>query len=161
MMKNMTEIALQDKYGPDGICFGCGPANKKGLQIKTFVEGDYYVVRFHPKEEHQAFEGVINGGIIGAVFDCHSNWAAAHAIFLNNPEKDFPSTVTAEYSVKLKRPTPYNVELLFKAKVVSLEGVKAKIEAELLANDKVTAVSTGTFIAVDPSHPGYHRWGKT
>ena len=156
----MTEEALQDKYGKTGICFGCGPSNPKGLQIKTFVEGENnYVVRFHPKPEHQAFEGAINGGIIGAVFDCHSNWAAAHAIYLQNPEKGFPSTVTAGYNVKLKRPTPYGVELLFKAKIVKLEGPKASVEAECIANDKVTATCSGLFIAVEPGHPGYHRWG--
>ena len=125
----MAEEALQDKYGKTGICFGCGPANPKGLQIKTFKEGDDYVVRFHPKPEHQAFEGAINGGIIGAVFDCHSNWASAHAIYLQNPEKGFPSTVTASYNVKLKKPTPYGVELLFKAKIVKLEGPKSTVEA--------------------------------
>lgn len=154
----MTEIALQDKYGPSGICFGCGPANEKGLQIKTFVEGDEYIVRFHPKPEHQAFEGVINGGIIGSVFDCHCNWASAHALFKANPEKGFPSTVTAEYKIKLKRPTPYNTELLFKAKVVSLDGPKATVTGELVANGKVTAMCEGVFIAVEPGHPGYHRW---
>ena len=155
----MSEKALQDQYGPDGICFGCGPSNPKGLQIKTFVEGDTYIVKFHPKEEHQAFKGVINGGIIGAVFDCHCNWAAAHAIYQKNPVKDFPSTVTAEYKVKLKKPTPFNTELLFKAKVVNIDGSKATVEAELLAGEKVTALCTGVFIAVEPGHPGYHRWG--
>jgi acyl-coenzyme A thioesterase PaaI-like protein len=152
-------IALQDKYGPQGICFGCGPKNEKGLQIKTFIENnDTYIVHFQPKKEHQAFEGVINGGIIGAVFDCHCNWASANEIFKKNPEKEFPSTVTAEFKVKLKRPTPFGVKLLFKAKIVNIDGVKATVEAELLANDKVTATCTGVFVSVEPGHPGYHRW---
>jgi len=154
----MSQQALQDQYGPHGICFGCGPSNPKGLQIKTFVENDTYVVKFHPKEEHQAFPGVINGGIIGAVFDCHCNWAAAHAIFQIHPEKEFPSTVTAEYKVKLKRPTPFNVELVFKAKVINIDGAKATVEAELDANGKITALCSGIFVAVEPGHPGYHRW---
>ena len=154
----MAEIALQDKYGPSGICFGCGPANEKGLRIKTFMEGDEYVVRFQPKPEHQAFEGVINGGIIGSVFDCHCNWSAAHTIFQANPEKGFPSTVTAEYKIKLKRPTPFNTELVFKAKVIALDGPKATVTGKLIANDKVTALCEGVFVAVEPGHPGYHRW---
>ena len=27
--------ALQDLYSPNSICFGCGPANEKGLHIKS------------------------------------------------------------------------------------------------------------------------------
>ena len=32
------QIALQDQYAPELICFGCGPANEKGLQLKSFAE---------------------------------------------------------------------------------------------------------------------------
>ncbi len=56
--------ALQDTYSPDNICFGCGPANPGGLQIKSYPEGDELVAEFTPQEHHQAFPGVINGGII-------------------------------------------------------------------------------------------------
>ena len=30
-----------------------------------------------PEPHHLAFEGVLNGGICGALLDCHSNWTAA------------------------------------------------------------------------------------
>ena len=67
--------ALQDRYWPAGTCFGCGPANDKGLRIKSRVEqrdGETVVVaRFTPEPHHQAFPGVLNGGIIGALLDCH------------------------------------------------------------------------------------------
>ncbi len=72
--------SLQDTYGPNNICFGCGPANDKGLRIKSFVDGHFVVADFDPSPEHQAFEGAINGGIIGTLFDCHMNWTAANAI---------------------------------------------------------------------------------
>ena len=32
----MSKIAVQDKYAPNSICFGCGPSNKEGLQIKSY-----------------------------------------------------------------------------------------------------------------------------
>ena len=35
---------------------------------------------FEPEEHHQAFPGMINGGIIGTLLDCHGNWTAAVAI---------------------------------------------------------------------------------
>ena len=63
---------------PTEKCFGCGPTNEKGLRIKSFVEGDYVVATFTPEPHHEAWEGVINGGIVGCLFDCHSNWTAAY-----------------------------------------------------------------------------------
>ena len=69
-----------------------------------------------------------------------------------------PSTVTLEFSVKLKRPTPTDTELLLRAKPVSVEGDRVTIEAELEANGKVTATCRGVFVQVKPGHPAYHRW---
>ena len=59
--------SLQDQFAPNLICFGCGPANEKGLQIKSFVQGDKVVASFQPKPHQLAFEGMVNGGIIGAL----------------------------------------------------------------------------------------------
>ena len=72
--------SLQDRYAPNNRCFGCGPANEQGLRIKSHVEGDELTAEFLPEDHHQAFGGVLNGGIAGALLDCHSNWAAAHAL---------------------------------------------------------------------------------
>ena len=38
--------SLQDTYAPQNRCFGCGPSNEKGLQIKSFADGRYEVTRF-------------------------------------------------------------------------------------------------------------------
>ncbi len=76
--------ALQDQYAPRSICFGCGPANAKGLRIKSFVDGDTLVADFTPEPYHHAFPGMLNGGIIGALLDCHSNWAACHHLMTAN-----------------------------------------------------------------------------
>ena len=32
--------SLQETYAPANACFGCGPANPKGLHIRSFVEGE-------------------------------------------------------------------------------------------------------------------------
>ncbi len=69
----MTDISLQEKYAPKGICFGCGCKNKEGLQIKSYVKHDLIISSWLPKQHHEAFPGVLNGGIIGSILDCHSN----------------------------------------------------------------------------------------
>jgi acyl-coenzyme A thioesterase PaaI-like protein len=156
----MTTPAVQDRYAPNGICFGCGPANPKGLRIKSRWEGDRFVARWRPEPHHQAFPGVLNGGICGTLLDCHSNWCAATTLMKERGVTDeAPTTVTAEFHVKLKRPTPADQELTVVARSVEAKGDMVTVEAELLAGDKVTATCRGVFVAVKPGHPAYHRWG--
>src|SRR5687768_16151569 len=109
--------SLQDRYAPAGRCFGCGPANDKGLRIKSRIEGDELVADWRPEPHHLAFEGVLNGGICGALLDCHSNWAAAHHLMLRRGASAPPCTVTSEFTVKLRRPTPLDQTLRLRARV--------------------------------------------
>jgi acyl-coenzyme A thioesterase PaaI-like protein len=152
--------SLQDRYAPNNRCFGCGPANDKGLRIKSFPkDGEVEVVaEWTPQPHHLAFEGMLNGGICGALLDCHSNWTAAWHLMKASGADSPPCTVTAEFHVKLKRPTPMNVPLHLTARVVESAEDRAVVEATLQAGDKVTATCRGTFVAVKPGHPAYHRW---
>ena len=34
---------VQETYAPQNRCFGCGPANDKGLRIRSFEEGEELV----------------------------------------------------------------------------------------------------------------------
>ena len=158
----MTDKSLQEQFAAKSICFGCGPANEKGLRIRSFEMGDRCVCDWTPQSHHEAFPGMMNGGIIGAVLDCHSNWTAATHLArkTNNGElpEYLPCTVTAGYSVKLLRPTPTNETLHITSKVVDSTDDRATIEAELLAGGKVCATCKGTFVAVKKGHPAYHRW---
>ena len=151
-------ISLQDQFAPDLICFGCGPANAAGLQIKSFVRGDKVVCEFEPGTHHQSFPGMMNGGIIGALLDCHMNWTAAWRLMVVNESDAPPCTVTAEYSVQFQAPTPSNTSLQLEASVVDSSSRKAVIEATLSANGEVTAKGSGTFVAVKEGHPAFHRW---
>ena len=150
--------SLQDRYAPNNRCFGCGPANPKGLRIKSYVEGDTLVCDWRPEPHHLAFDSVVNGGICGALFDCHSNWAAANHLMRAAGAETPPSTVTAEFHVKLARPTPLDAVLHLSARVVESSPNRAVVEATLEAGGKVTATCRGTFVAVPEGHPAYHRW---
>lgn len=155
----MSEPSLQEKYAPSSICFGCGPANDKGLRIRSLVRGDEVVCEWRPEKHHEAFPGMLNGGITGALLDCHSNWTAAHHLMQKAGLAEPPCTVTAEYSVKLRRPIPTDGPLFLRAKVVESTDDRATIEATLEAGGKVCATCRGLFVAVKPGHPAYHRWG--
>ena len=152
------EKSLQETYAPKMACFGCGPANEKGLQIRSFVRGDEVVADWHAQPYHEAFPGMLNGGIIGTLLDCHSNWTAAHHLMKQAGVKHPPCTVTADYAIKLLRPTPSGSVIHLTAKVVESKEDRAVVEAQLIADDKVCATCRGTFVAVKPGHPAYHRW---
>lgn len=150
--------SLQDRYAPHNACFGCGPANRKGLRIQSFVQGDVVVAEWRAEKHHQAFPGMLNGGIIGALLDCHSNWTATYFMMKRDGKSEPDCTVTADFHVKLLRPTPADAVIHLRARVVDSKEDRATVEAELIANDKTCATCRGTFVAVKEGHPAYHRW---
>jgi acyl-coenzyme A thioesterase PaaI-like protein len=154
----MSEQSLQEKYSPNNACFGCGPVNEKGLRIRSFPQGDGAVCVWQPQKHHESFPGMLSGGIVGTLLDCHSNWTAASFLMKKNGLDAPPCTVTADYHVKLRRPTPTDGPVTITGRVVESTDDRAVVEAELVAGGKMCATCTGTFVAVKPGHPAYHRW---
>ncbi|HYC60385.1 MAG TPA: PaaI family thioesterase [Thermoanaerobaculia bacterium] len=150
--------SLQETYAPGSRCYGCGPANEQGLRIRSFASGDELVCDWTPQPYHLAFENVVNGGIIGSLLDCHSNWTAAHHFLKQRKAEEVPPTVTSDFHVTLKRPTPMGTNLHLRAHVVESTEDRAVVEAILEANGKITATCRGTFVAVKEGHPAFFRW---
>lgn len=158
MTSSETQRSLQERYAPGNRCFGCGPANPKGLRIRSFPDGDELVCAWRPEPHHEAWENMLNGGICGTLLDCHSNWTAAWHLMRARGDEELPSTVTAEFHVRLLRPTPTGGEIHLRARVVESHEDRAVVEATLSAEGQVTATCRGVFVAVEPGHPAYHRW---
>ena len=71
---NDNTRSLQETYAPNNRCFGCGPANEKGLRIRSFpVEGnpEELEAEWTPADHHEAFEGILNGGIVADAHQQH------------------------------------------------------------------------------------------
>tara|TARA_B100001142_G_C14323447_1_gene651355 strand:+ start:1841 stop:2314 length:474 start_codon:yes stop_codon:yes gene_type:complete len=151
-------MSVQEEYAEKSICYGCGPSNLNGLQIKSYRSDNGLDLWFNPKKEHQAFPGVINGGVIGSIFDCHGNWTAAISILDSQKLNKIPSTVTANYSVSLLRPTPFGKTLYFTGTVLSISKVKVEVELNLYVENLKYAEGKGVFVVVKKGHPAYHRW---
>ena len=154
----MDGPSLQERYAPESACFGCGPANPNGLHVRSFIEGDECLAEWAPQPHHEAFPGILNGGIIGALLDCHSNWTAAWWLMRRRGADTPPCTVTADFHVKLQRPTPMDSPVTLRAHVAEGTDDRAVVEATLESGGKVTATCRGTFVAVREGHPAYHRW---
>ncbi len=69
-----------------------------------------------------------------------------------------PCTVTASYSVKLKRPTPFGKVLSITSKVEKIENNVVEVSLNLVAGGKKCATGQGLFVAVKEGHPAFHRW---
>lgn len=155
---NQKITSLQDYFAAESICFGCGPANKDGLHIHSYPENETLVCEWTPEPKYQAFPGVLYGGLIGSLLDCHCNWTAAwHLMRKNNLDKP-PCTVTAELTIKFMRPTPSNQPVKLVARVVHSKERSATVEGELFSNGELCATASAIFVAVKPGHPAYHRW---
>src|ERR1041384_797171 len=150
--------SLQEQYAPANACWGCGPANPHGLRIRSFVRGEEVVAEWKPEPRYEAFPGVLNGGIIGTLLDCHCNWTAAWHLMQKAGAGHAPCTVTAEYAIKLLRPTPTTAPVYLSAKIVESTGNRATVEGTLTGGGKVCATCRGIFVAVEEGHPAFHRW---
>ncbi|MFW6068884.1 MAG: PaaI family thioesterase [Chloroflexota bacterium] len=154
-----NEKAFQDYYEADAaVCYGCGRLNEKGLQIKSYWDGDESVCHFQPKPYHTAYPGYVYGGLIASLIDCHSTGTAAAAAYRDEgrPMESEPGLrfVTASLRVDYLKPTPIDTTLLVRAKVESIEGRRITISSQLFAGDEMTARGEAVCVRV-PEH-----WGK-
>lgn len=101
---------------------------------------------------------MLNGGIAGALLDCHANWAAAMHLMRRNGWDRPHATVTAKYAVEMLAPVPADRPLRLRSRVVEASERRATVEAEISSGGEVKAKCTGTFVAVKEGHPAYHRW---
>ena len=151
--------SLQERFAPEGRCFGCGPANELGLRIRSFEADDGTVVAdWQARPEHEAFDGFVNGGILGTLIDCHSNWCAIAALLARDGDSVAQSTVTAEYSVRFRRPTPSDRPLRLIGRALEVADDRVAVETTVEVDGVTTAIGRATFVAVKEGHPAFGRW---
>lgn len=147
----MHAKAIQDYYrDAESQCYGCGSLNEHGLQLKSFWDGESSSATFLPKPYHTAIKGVVYGGLIASIIDCHgTGTAAAAATSAAGIElsKGRPLRfVTASLHVDYLRPTPMGVPLELCGTVEELKERKVTVaviveaEGELVARGRVVAV---------------------
>jgi acyl-coenzyme A thioesterase PaaI-like protein len=116
------------------------------------------VADWTPDPFHHAFEGILNGGIIALVLDCHSNWTAVYHIMKENTGDAIPGTVTSDFCIRFIHPTPMGRTIRLRAKVVEVKKDRASVKASLEVENRATALFQGTFVAVKEGHPAFSRW---
>jgi len=147
----MGEKAIQDRWHEIGsYCWGCGRNNEHGLRLKSFWQGDEVVATFQPEEHHLAFPGVLNGGIIATLIDCHSlntaNSAACEAEGREYDEDPLSGFVTGSLFVKYLKPTPTDEPVSLRARVKEMKERKITVTCTLYSGE--TECATGEVIAI-------------
>ena len=143
--------SIQDYYPDDlSYCYGCGRLNEHGHQIKSFWDGDETISHYTPKPYHIAIPGFVYGGLIASLVDCHGTGTAALASYRaegREPGSEPPFRfVTASLQVDYLKPTPLNIELELRGKVIEIKARKVISEITVSANGEITA--RGRVVAV-------------
>lgn len=137
------ELPFQDQ-GATTLCYGCGPANDQGLQVKSRWDGEDAVGTWTAEPHHcGGTREVVNGGVIATLLDCHSmNLAIARAYRdERRPIGSAPRVffVTANMNINYRRPTPLGKPLELRASIRKVQGRKTFLTCTLSCERQVCA----------------------
>lgn len=143
--------SFQEQYPSDfAHCYGCGHLNPQGHHLKSYWDGDETVAEFTPKPHHTAIPGIVYGGLIASLIDCHGTGSAAGAMArrLGREIGDEPPIrfVTASLKVDYLKPTPLGPPLQLRGTIAEIKERKVVVHITLSANGVVCA--KGEVVAV-------------
>jgi acyl-coenzyme A thioesterase PaaI-like protein len=151
-------LSIQQRLYPQASCFGCGPNNSKGLQLRSYACDGGVVATFEPWPQHDNGVGYLNGGIISTLLDCHS----AAAVFLEAAKHGWtalPATMlpflTAGLDVRFLRPAPLHGPVELRGAVLHASEPEITTEVQLVANDRTRATAIATWRRWRPRHLQY------
>jgi uncharacterized protein (TIGR00369 family) len=128
---------------PRDGCFGCGPANPTGLQLKFRLgpEGNSYICEFQLGSSFAGPPGHAHGGIIATILD----EAMGKANKLENKV-----ALTRRIEVEYFRPVPLGQPLVAEGRILRTEGRAIYNSGELrTAKGVILARGKGKFLTVD------------
>ncbi len=139
----MKQKSIQD-YMIGNVCFGCGKENHDGLQIDSYwKENDEIVCVWHSQTKYQGWKGILNGGILASLIDCHCMGAAMAAVYKsenrNLDSEPVYRYATGTLSIRYMRPTPNNKAIELRAKVLEIKGKKVTIHCDVWVEGNKTA----------------------
>lgn len=133
----MQKESVQDRWPQEATyCWGCGRNNAHGLQLKSYWEDDETIATWTPKEYHLAFPGILNGGVISTIIDCHGTGTANAYHHRLNESKDHHMHVTASLKVKFLKPTPLDQPVTLRARVRETDGRRTIVDCDLYSGDE-------------------------
>ncbi len=138
-----TDTKYFQDFMPGNICFGCGRDNHEGLKISSYWQGKEAICHWRSEDKYQGWKGVLNGGIIATLIDCHTMCTAmAEAYKSENRTLDTNPIyryATGTLTVNYLKPTLNDAPVTLKAKVIEVKGKKTVLKCEVWSNEELTA----------------------
>ncbi len=124
------------------MCVVCGLKNDAGLKAKFFeTEKNEVIALFKPRVEHQSYPGRLHGGMAAAILD----EAIGRAIRIKYGDELWG--VTAELTIRFKKPIPLDDELRVRGRITNENGRMFEGSGELLlSSGEVCATATGKYV---------------
>ena len=150
-----VDAPIQDLLEHENPCFGCGPHNPEGLQIKSYPDpdGDGLVAEFTSSPHHAGSGGVLGGGVQATLVDCHGVWTAVYHAAVNG-EDPVPHYVTAELAMQYKRPAPLEAPVVLVSTVDEVDPPRLSVDVEV-RNEEGEVCSEGRVVC----HALDEGWG--
>jgi hypothetical protein len=163
---NTPLLSVQELAAPEGVCYGCGCSHPSGLHLKSHWHDDgiHLISRHSPDSTFLGWPGLVYGGLLAMLVDCHSNWTAMayHYRAEGREPGSLPriDCVTGQLNLTYLKPTPMGVELLLKARVEGEVGRKSRVICEVWADDVLTVSADSVFVRVDTERLKHKAHGQ-
>jgi len=137
-----------ERIRDNDYCFACGGQNPLGLHLQFSRDGGMLKATCRPGCHHQGYEGILHGGIVATILDDTMSNLVARVFGA--------ATVTAELTVRLRRPVKVERALIAEAEMADHRGrvftVRATLKAE--GSDEIVAEAESRMVKVSPSKAG-------
>jgi acyl-coenzyme A thioesterase PaaI-like protein len=130
------EPAVQDRLDHENPCFGCGPDNPDGFQLKSYPreDADGLVAEYRGEDVHAGSAGVLGGGPQATLIDCHGVWTATwHAVEAG--QDPVPKYVTANLETAFTAPAPLEDSVRLVSEIASVDGPRVTVDVEVRRPD--------------------------
>lgn len=161
----MSESEYFQDHMPGNICFGCGRDNHEGLRISSRWDDGEGVCTWEPEEKYQGWRGLVNGGILATLVDCHCMCTSmAHAVRQENRSMDtspYYRFATGQMTIRYLKPTPSDRPVEVRAKVVDVkDDRKYTLQAEVWSGgredgEKVAEAEVISFLVFSSDNPDH------
>ena len=129
---------------PGDHCFGCGPNNDHGLQIKSYWDGDIAKCIWQPQPYHEGWSQLTCGGVIATIVDCHCI-ATAMATAYRNENRALDSEprylfATGSINIRYLKPASVTRPITLHARVTNIKyDKKYTLSCDVFVNDELVS----------------------
>lgn len=133
---------IKAKQNNSKNCIVCGMDNDLSLKARFYeTEDDEVVALFTPQDHHQSYPNRLHGGISSAILD----EAIGRAIMARYEDQIWG--VTAELTIRYKKPVPLNQELKVVGRISAERGPIFEGTGEIILPDgEVAVTASGKYI---------------